>query len=309
MVQMVGRKLPMTDGSNDEPSPEATFDLLASDLRFDILRALNETNRPLAFSELYEAVDVQDSGQFNYHLEKLVGPFVNKSEAGYSLTVAGKRAVGVVYAGAFDDGYSEFQDADPVPASGSCYACGAPLHVTFGDSRVRAECSSCEWQFSAPSVPPGALSGWDRTEVPSLVHRWTRRHLVSTDLGLCEYCDGRVTTTLCRPGDEAAPGWFTPGETEYDVLAVYNCQVCKKSSHAAVAFAALARPPVVAFYQDHGVDVRTCPMWEIGSLADTSVQVLQETPLRVELTATLDEKSRRFVFDREMALLEESPVE
>jgi hypothetical protein len=37
----------------------------------------------MPFSELYEAVDVDDPGKFNYHRKKLLGRFVRKDEDGY----------------------------------------------------------------------------------------------------------------------------------------------------------------------------------------------------------------------------------
>ncbi len=293
----------MSDGGTEHPAAEERFGRLAHELRFEVLQELNRADGPLTFSELREAVGVEDSGQFNYHLGKLVGPFVHKSGQGYSLSVAGKRAVGTVFAGEFADGYN--LDDEPVPASGSCYSCDAALQVEFGESRLRLACSSCDWVYTAPEIPPGALAGVDREEIPGLIDRWSRRLLVSLDLGICEYCDGHVEGTVCQPGEQAAPEWFGEGEVTQDVILVYTCRRCGFSTHAVLPVVALTRPALAAFYHEHGIDLRSQPDWTLDLLVDPAVTVSQETPLRVTLSVTLDDETRVFVFDREAELVAE----
>jgi hypothetical protein len=293
----------MTGGGDEQPTPEEAFDVLAHELRFDILRELNGASGPVPFSDLHDAVDVRDSGQFNYHLSKVVGPFVHKSDDGYRLSTAGKRAVGTVFAGEFSG--EPLRDVEPVPTEGSCHECGTGLEAVFGDSRVRIHCPSCEVVVTEPEIPPGALTGWDREELPRMVNHWLRRWLTSVDLGLCEYCDGRTITTVCRPGEPAAQGWFED-DSELDTVVVYECQRCGHWTNAIVPFAALFRPPLVAFYYDHGINLRNQQLWALDLIEGSRTAVVQETPLQVELSITLDDETRRFVFDREMTLVEES---
>ena len=54
---------------------------------------------PLAFSSLYDRVDVDDSGQFNYHLDKLAGHFVPNTDHGYALARPRRRVVESVLVG------------------------------------------------------------------------------------------------------------------------------------------------------------------------------------------------------------------
>jgi hypothetical protein len=293
----------MSDGGAEHPPAEEAFGRLAHELRFEVLQELNRAEGPLTFSELHEAVGVQDSGQFNYHLGKLVGPFVRKSEHGYSLSVAGKRAVGTVFAGEFAGGYES--DDGPVSAPGSCYDCDAPLQVQFGEFCLRLACSSCDSVYTEPDIPPGALAGVDREEIPGLIDRWSRRLLASLDLGICEYCDGHVEGTVCLPGEEAAPEWFDEAKATQDVRLAYNCRRCGFSTHAVLPVVALTRPALAAFYHEHGINLRNRPDWTLDLLADPGVTVTQETPLRVELSVTLDDETRVFVFDREAELVEE----
>lgn len=52
--------------------------------RLKILNSLAEADGPLTFSTLRESVGTIYSGQFNYHLRKLDGLFVRKTDDGYS---------------------------------------------------------------------------------------------------------------------------------------------------------------------------------------------------------------------------------
>ncbi len=97
----------MTDGSPETPlntvaervgeQTADAFEILGNETRLAILFALWEAMDPgsplsepsdpaVSFSDLKERVGIRDSGQFNYHLDKLVGPFVDQSEEGYTLT-------------------------------------------------------------------------------------------------------------------------------------------------------------------------------------------------------------------------------
>jgi len=103
----------------ERTEPEAVFGLLSDETR-DILRALWNGDDELAFSALYDAVDVDDSGRFNYHLDKLVGQFVAKTDDGYEFTAAGVRVNGAIEAGS----YATTGAMEPIPLESACPTCG-----------------------------------------------------------------------------------------------------------------------------------------------------------------------------------------
>ena len=78
------------------------IDLLGDETCLGIIDALYREQRvgstPIAFSALCDRTGIEDTGQFNYHLTRLRGPFVAKGPEGYSLTPAG-RAVGQLLTG------------------------------------------------------------------------------------------------------------------------------------------------------------------------------------------------------------------
>ncbi len=84
----------------DLPAPSGSaatlatqFDLLSDPSRLQIIQALAAATAAgemaLPFSDLCGRTDIEDTGQFNYHLNRLRGTFVEKDGAGYSLTQAG----------------------------------------------------------------------------------------------------------------------------------------------------------------------------------------------------------------------------
>ncbi|MFB6270286.1 MAG: winged helix-turn-helix domain-containing protein, partial [Halobacterium sp.] len=123
----------MTDGA---------FELLADDTRAGILRALAARQRDdpgdpaMSFAELRRAVGVADSGNFNYHLGKLRGRFVEQDGDGYRLTPQGVRLAALVASG-FDG-----VEVAATPLDADCPVCGTPLAVSYGDGLVTVACEN-----------------------------------------------------------------------------------------------------------------------------------------------------------------------
>lgn len=91
-----------SDGGVSDAALAALFDLLSDETRLRIVSALAayehaHPNEPtIRFAALRERVDARDSGRFNYHLRKLDGILVEKSDDGYSLTPVGRQIVATV---------------------------------------------------------------------------------------------------------------------------------------------------------------------------------------------------------------------
>jgi len=81
------------DAADTDPVPAAaeTFSLLSDETRVRILVALSQAaDDPVSFSDLRSRVGVDDSGQFNYHLDRLCERLVTKTDDGYLLTDSGE---------------------------------------------------------------------------------------------------------------------------------------------------------------------------------------------------------------------------
>lgn len=92
---------PTHDHEKGRLDPDEAFAVLGNETRIAILQALERADEPLAYSDLKRQVEVCDSGRFNYHLEKLIGHFVERSDEGYWLRTVGERAAKAVIAGTF----------------------------------------------------------------------------------------------------------------------------------------------------------------------------------------------------------------
>ncbi|NHN46014.1 helix-turn-helix domain-containing protein [Halostella sp. JP-L12] len=255
---------------DDIRSPEEAFSLLANETRFGILRALwDAEDDALSFSELRERSGVSDSGQFNYHLGKLVGAFVRETEGGYALRYAGYQAIGAVLAGA----YTRETTVDPVPVDGACPECGGPLEASYREERARIGCANCGAAITEYDVPPGIVDAYEPEELPHVFDRWVRTQMPQHLAGFCPRCLGRLRTAL-------APDL----SAEDDPPAVtHECDRCVFSSYSVVGAVVLDHPAVVAFHYDHGVDLRETPLWELDWIVSSRHELVSTDPPRARV--------------------------
>lgn len=282
----------VTDTPREPLTPDEAFALVGHETRIAILRAVMDAAREaddptaaVSFSELRERVGARDSGGFNYHLAKLVGPFLDHDEAGYRLRYTALLVMGAVLAGT----YTERGSADPVAIEAPCPVCAGALEATYEDERAEVACTDCGETFSSSSLPPGALEGYPREAYPELFERWTARLMDDMRSGFCLACLGRVEARV------------VVGET---VRAEYRCRRCPEYAVSSLGAALLDHPEMVGFHWDHGVDVRTVRSWELPWLHDDHATVAVEEPLRVDCTATLDGSSLTLTVDERLRVLD-----
>lgn len=270
----------MTD---DSLSPDEAFAVLGDGTRIAILRSLFEQPyEPKTFSELRDDVGMADSGQFNYHLNKLVGQFVRKTEEGYELRLAGWQVVGAILSGT----YTESGNVEPVEADHPCRICGGVVVATYEDERMTIQCTDCGEQFSGAGVPPGVLDGFEREELVERFDRFMRGLVDHARLGICISCTGRMDAeVLTEPGPEIGVN------AESIPTVVYRCRRCPEVVTSSFGSAMLDHPEIVAFHWDHGIDLRTISTWTLPWLADDHATVESEDPLRVRLVVEFDDEA------------------
>lgn len=91
---LAGTALEERTGADRPDALASHFDLLSDESRLEIIGALyragsHSPSDPLSFSALFDRTGITDTGQFNYHLRRLRGPFVEKTDDGYCLTTSG----------------------------------------------------------------------------------------------------------------------------------------------------------------------------------------------------------------------------
>jgi len=278
--------------------PEEAFAALSDETRVDILRALWEAeDREATFSELREAVGVADSGQFNYHLDKLVGRFVRKTDDGYELTLAGLHVNGAIQAGA----YTMEGTLDPVEIDDPCPFCGGTRTFHYEDEAVTIGCANCAFTLGAP-VPPGVFADYDREAAPAVASCYFRTIVGQVSNGFCWYCDGPVELTVCSLA--AASEAEVPEELADLPFAHFECERCAADITSDLGSALVDHPAVGGFYFDHGVDVRERPFHTFNALDPGRSEIRQRDPFRASVTFSVDADSLTLVVDENCDVVE-----
>jgi len=277
--------------------PEDAFAALADDTRVDILRALwSDEDQQATFSELREAVGMADSGQFNYHLDRLVGRFVHKTDDGYELTLAGMAVNGAIEAGAFTmDGR-----LDPVDLEEPCPVCGGERTFRYEDEEAVVSCADCSFGLGA-SVPPGVFVDCDPGEAPAVASRYFQAIVRQVADGFCWHCEGPVTLSV-RP--LAATGDGDPPADVPDVpVAHFECERCGNVITSDLGSAFIDHPAVAGFYFDHDVDVFDHPFGTFDTLDPDRSEIRERDPFRASVTFPADGEAVTLVVDGDGAVL------
>jgi DNA-binding transcriptional ArsR family regulator len=270
----------------------ATFATLGNETRLRIVRALWEVpGGEATFSELQAAVEMRDSGQFNYHLNKLVGRFVQKEDNRYRLSSAGVLVLGAIFSGS----YTTADRVPPYPFGDTCLNCGATLLATYEDEQARVFCPSCPTFLLNTYVPPRILEQYGRDQVHVALDHWGRLTVETLRLGICTNCHSRVDPELRHE------------EADVDVtLVAYECKRCPKDSSISLGMYLMRDPAVVSFHHEHGVYLESEPFWRLPFLMEASGDLLSEDPVVVEkriragdevLVTTIREGRRREASD------------
>ena len=310
--------------------PHATdaFKVLGNETRLAILLALWEAYDPHAernavpFTELRNRVGMRDSGQFTYHLDKLEGHFIRKTDDGYVFRQPGLLFVQSIIAGI---GIEE-PTLEPTEIDVPCPLCGAPTAITYENARVYQVCTACAGQGPAgENEPPGALVAWT-FEPTGLSNRTAAEVFTASTIknfarivlrfeGICPECSGPVEWSfdICEDhapsSDEKCPSCGR----ERAVLARETCTVCKSSGWGPPSMKVVFHPAVIAFYYDHGIEVGFTGDTDLTDvrrtldLVETSEEeVVSADPPRVRVTFSHDGDELHLLLDEEMNVIDVS---
>jgi hypothetical protein len=280
--------------------PALAFDLLANETRLDIIRALGEMlgddeRYPMAFSELQQSVGVDDNGKFNYHLQKLDGRFVERTDEGYRLRPPGISVYQAVIAGTYTGSLTV--ERTEVPGE-HCPKCGADVDVWYENARFHLGCQECDELGIRYPIPPGSFDPEDPKTLLSAGATWIFRDQVSMRRGICPYCAGTVSGELTddrEPMDDV-------GHDAFEMMAEFTCQRCHWSIYSDLPIALNNHPAVVAFFYDHEVNVFEQHPW--ADLSGVSETVLSTEPWEVSVVFSIDGDELHVVIDEEVSVVD-----
>ena len=319
-----------TDDGSSTLSPEDAFAVLGNDTRFTILQVLWELYDPndpanvvkfaelydsdaaVSFSELYDRVGYDDTGNFNYHLEKLIGHFVRRTDAGYELTQAGFEIAQAVVAGTV----RERPNIDTSGIDEACPRCGASIVSEYENHHLTVSCTECPgiWQdatgeegvlFTLP-LPPTGLS--DRTPEQALhaTLAFNLNRIRAFIGGVCPDCSSAVAESLdvCGAHEPRDGGGCPQCHRQHAIEVSEVCYQCKAVARGPLTIAILAHPAVTAFYYGHGIE-HLFASWETFERAQTlQEEILETDPLRLRITVPCEGDRLRLTLDETLDVVE-----
>lgn len=309
------------DGGGPGLPPDDAFAVLGDETRIQILQALGETDDPLSFTELRNRVGIRQGGQFNYHLEKVVGHFVAKTDAGYVLRQPGRRVVQAVLSGAV----TEDPGLENTVIDEECWWCGDPIVVRYKQERLDLYCTGCEGTYGdagtrRPSqmaatvstvpdnlgylgtffLPPTGM----RNRTPEDAYRvgmaWEMLEYLAISSGICPRCSGAVGTSVrvCTTHDDVDGLCADCGNKKAVHLHV-DCRNCIYRNQGTFVYLLYGTPELMAFLTTHGASLLS-PDSEIhlfrvaGSYDEDIVSV---DPFEAKFTFTVDDESLTVTVD------------
>jgi len=290
----------MSDADDHRADPEEVFSAVANETRFDILRTVWDLTKTgsgdgsATFAAVRAETGVQDSGQFNYHLQELSPRFVRKTEEGYEATHAGSQLVGAVVSGVYTDDETA---VEPQPV-GDCPNCGGTVEAGYADGQMQIECVDCEVTITDIAAPPILAASHDSTSLPEVYSKHLLCEIERINRGFCTHCSGRIDPRVEEIEDPEIGG------LKGFLNVVYECHECGDEIHTAVGAAVIDHPAVVSLFHDAGIDLRRTPVWELDPLFETPSEVIGEDPLRVETTVEVDGEELRLLLGEDMNVVE-----
>lgn len=329
----------MSDGSPSQSPFEAgaggashhateAFELLGNETRLAILLALWEAYVPHAegngvpFSDLRDRVGIRDSGQFNYHLGKLEGRFIEKTDNGYELRRSGRKLVQSIISGTG----IEDPTLEPTEIDVPCPECGAPTAITYDNVYAYHVCTECAGGGDlGDEHPSGVLRAWT-FEPTGLSNRTAEEVFTASTIKnfgriamrfeeICPDCSGPVewSLDLCEDHDvESGQRCSNCGRSE-GIRVRETCTVCKSAGHGSPGIKVLFHPAVISFFYDRGIEIGFTGSLDyaevigiLGLVEEFEEEILSTDPPKILVTMTHEGDELHLILDRNMNVIEVS---
>lgn len=304
---------PLDEGESTHLSPDEAFTLVGDETRIEILQVLWEAHDPfgddkgVSFSDLYDRVGIGDTGNFNYHLGRLVGHYVVETDDGYELAGPGYRIIRAIIAGTA----TEDPSLTPTPVDVSCLRCNGPVEISYEDGTAWVRCTECEGFFSqrkgeilAFALPPEGLHGRDPDEILDATIVYTLHRVTMMNDGVCPDCGGTVDASLKVCDDHDTEGICDTCGTHFLGIITYVCNSCKTAFQAPSWERLTDHPDIVTYYLDHGID-HVHNSWEsIRRCFEWREELLTEDPPKLQVTVPVEGDELHAILDETGAVVE-----
>lgn len=300
-------------------SPDEAFAVLGDETRLGILRALGAADESLSYSELFDRVDYDDTANFSYHLGKLVGHFVRKTDEGYDLWEAGRRVVEAVLSGAVTD----TPVLEPTPTDEPCPFCGAAIEVGFQHARVELSCTECPGllrfadsggrRFTEHGslgfffFPPAGVRERDATEVLEAAWTWQHVDYLTDSSGVCSRCSAPLefSVAVCEDHD-STEGYCEQCDRRYATRFDGHCTNCHYDFKSIAPGCLLADTDLLAFLASHGVNPLAPDSLDdaMGALGNYDEEVLSTDPYEARFTFVTGDEALTLTVDDDLSVVD-----
>lgn len=294
-------------------SPDDAFATVGDDTRIQILQAIGEADKPLTYSELFDRVDY-DSTNFHYHLKKLRGHFVCKTEDGYMLRQAGARVVVAILSGAVTD----YPVIERTPVEIPCFLCGGGMELSYRQETVGLYCSDCGGRRSASSepggedrspsdvvgalgLPPAGVEGRTPSEMIHAAEVWTVSQGQAVARDVCPWCSASLehAVSACEDHDPS-DGRCGACDRRFASLVHVSCRNCIFEQDSALTARLLSNTTLMAFMLDHGIDPLAPEAFHLTNVEET---VRSIDPFEAEFTFTADGDTLTLSVDGDLSVV------
>ena len=316
-----------SNGSDsDYLSPDEAFAAIGHDIRIRILEALTDADRadrPLSFSELRERVGTVDSGKFNYHLDKLAGHFLERSDDGYGFRPSGKRVAEAILSGAV----TEAPTLELTRIDRACQHCGARVAVTYRRERLAVFCPACPGNFGSSNVqeavpsipdeygflgnldvPPAGVTDRSASEVyETATVRSLSDRLVAAS-GTCPRCSASLDEwhTVCDDHGAESGGCAACGN-RYAALHSASCTNCPFDQRVPFGLYLLDDTDLQSFLTANGINLVSPDTERYTDVVMNYEETAVETdPFEAQFTFTADGGAIRLTVDDEYNVVDVS---
>jgi hypothetical protein len=274
------------DGRDESENP---FSLLADETRLGVIELIGDRSgdgeyATLSYSTIRAGLGGVDSGNLNYHLRKLVGRFLEKTDEGYRLAIPGIRVYQAISSGEYE---GDRPTVPPTETEYECEECDAPVFASYEDGRFFLRCHECVTRYYRYPLSPNAF---DEDDVDSLVEAaMLRTHLDIEQMlvGICPYCSGSVERTLSA--DDRGVG-----HDEWTVYVKLACRSCGWYNQPAVEMVPFHHSTMWVFFDRRGVyDYYRYP----ETPGHRESEILSTDPWRIEVEYHYQGDSIRHVVD------------
>ena len=266
--------------------PEVAFTLLSHEIRLDILRVFFDRYAPidldsrsavrshctLSYVELMRATGIEDSGKFNYHLNKLRGVYVEAVEDGYVPTASALSLYDAVVATRPSVAVSADLEIET-----ACPNCGAGLQGRYEQEFLTVDCPACDLFWGATyRFPKNGLIVREGRGVYEALYTRVMYHVGLARTGQCPSCAGVTNVTLPR---ERLDAESTP-------TAEMTCGTCSWTATIDIVSALQFEPRVTSALLDIGVPVAETHSLRATErvLPDVTGHVSSADPFRATIT-------------------------